>query len=121
MDVGFLLRFLAGLAASIVLLAGCSDTSWVSTPACFDKRPIFKPLNPYEKKALAESQRRSHTRCSRKNNRCGFNVGSSPDETISVAIQRAGISQPGECVYIPGADIDMYDKNGTFVASTPGM
>lgn len=107
----------AALCAAMTLAACIRQEPHV---ACF-KLDSLNELSQAEKKALAHTKKDSESDCKQTDVQCAFKVFKSKDGKIVVGTSHA-IVQDGRCVWpIGDTGTDVYDANGNFLSTVPGL
>ncbi len=105
---------LLSLAAAVV----CTQ---VQAANCFPQMPRNKTPNAMELKSLEAAKSRLANICSKTDTQCGFDVDTRINE-IGVFIQFAGVSEAGECSYMPGNfSVYRYSLSGEYLGYLPGL
>lgn len=111
------------LLVVVLVMVGCSRAPSGPVPVCFPARPSAAQLDAVQQKALSESERRAAVHCSRKDTQCGYSVVTHAGGEIGVMVSFA-MPDPasGKCTQaIGGWHVDVYDEDGNFLRTNPGL
>ena len=87
---------------------------------CFPKASRNKNPNAAERKALEDSRHRLTETCQKANAQCDFQV-KTRDGEITVSVQVAEVSKPGECFHRLGVSTFRYSRHGKYIGFAPAL